>query len=49
MMDAEMYGMIPRPKIVAWLIWLALKIVALFSRSAQPPAAPPLHCSSIFF
>jgi len=34
-----MYGMIPRPKMVAWESWLAEKTATVFSRSPTPPAS----------
>ena len=37
MIDAEMYGMMPRPKIVTWLSWLALNMATVCSMSPMPP------------
>ena len=38
MIEAEMYGMIPRPKIVACDNWLAENTATVRSRSPTPPA-----------
>ena len=39
MMEAEMYGMMPRPKIVAWESWLAENTATVRSSSPTPPAS----------
>ena len=39
MIDAEMYGMIPSPKIVACDNWLAENTATVLSRSPMPPAS----------
>ena len=38
MIEAEMYGMIPRPKIVACESWLAENTATVRSNSPTPPA-----------
>jgi hypothetical protein len=43
-----MYGMIPKPKIVTWVNWLALNTATCCITSAIPPASPDVAAACTF-